>query len=125
MRNPAILAKLRQAREEKLSGEMTGLAFSAIKRLLTDETTPPATVFQAGRWVLEANGFGLAAQTARAKLVDVADKALAEMTAEELEGFVTRTDVFISAQITSQRTVSAPSIECEEVKALSLSDSGE
>lgn len=114
MRNPAILGVVRAAREERLAGQMAHLAFDRIKILMTDEAVPPATAFQAAKWVLEAGGFGLAAQTAAAKLVDPADRDLRDFSADELQEFIERQQAALDAL----RVVSAPSIDVEEVKSL-------
>jgi hypothetical protein len=59
-----------------------------MSRLMEDGASPPAVQFQAARWVLEASGQGLAARIAERGVEP--ERALAEMSLGELEGFIAR-----------------------------------
>ena len=64
-----------------------------MRQLMTDETTPAPVRFQAARWSIEAAGHGQAAQAASAP---AAEKALHEMSVQELEAFISRGESALS-----------------------------
>ena len=88
-RVPAVQAAIHAARAALISGEGARLAWRTMARLMEDGSgSPPAVQFQAARWVLEASGQGLAARIADRGVEP--ERALAEMSLGELEGFIAR-----------------------------------
>ena len=113
LRKPKVAALVREEREVTLSGKLGSMAFKTLENLLTDETTPAATKFAVAKFVIEANGYGLSAQVAKAKLVtDTTDKPLSEYSAAELRELVAAQQAAVDAM----RSVSAPIIEAEVVQ---------
>ena len=111
-RVPAVQAAIGAARSALISGDGARLAWRTMSRLMEDGAgTPPAVQFQAARWVLEASGQGLAARIAERGVEP--ERALAEMSLGELEGFIARG----RAALSGLRSAAAPVVE---VAALSV-----
>jgi hypothetical protein len=81
---------------------------------MEDGGTPPAVQFQAARWVLEAAGQGLAARIAERGVEP--ERALAEMSLGELEGFIARGRSALSAL----RSAAPPALEVPAVPVESV-----
>lgn len=83
MRNPRVLAVIRERRLALLDGDMTSVALDTMKDLMTDkEGTPAATRYKAAEWTLKAGGYG-AQDTQGAQ-----EKDLTDMNADELAAAV-------------------------------------
>lgn len=109
-RNPAVQAEIAKARSALIAGDGARLAWRTMSRLMEDGSgSPPAVQFQAARWVLEASGQGLAARIAERGVEP--ERALAEMSLGELEGFIARG----RAALGSLRSAAAPVVEVAAV----------
>ena len=114
LRVPAVQAEIAKARAALISGDGARLAWRTMARLMEDGAgSPPAVQFQAARWVLEASGQGLAARIAERGVEP--ERALAEMSLGELEGFIARG----RAALSGLRSAAAPVVD---VAALPPSD---
>jgi hypothetical protein len=116
-RNPAVQAEIQKARAALISGDGARLAWSTMSRLMSDTATPPAVQFSAARWVLEASGQGLAARIA--ERVGEPEKALAEMSLGELEGFIARGRAALSGLRSA-----APALEVQAVQVQGEQEGG-
>jgi len=86
LRNPAVVAALKERQAALLSGDLSGVALSTLRAVMTDETAPAAARVSAAKWTLEAAGHGLAAALGSARLgLDIADKPLSALSLSELE----------------------------------------
>ena len=110
VRIPAVQAAIGSARSALISGDGARLAWRTMARLMEDGSgSPPAVQFQAARWVLEASGQGLAARIAERGVEP--ERALAEMSLGELEGFIARG----RAALSGLRSAAAPVVSVEAV----------
>lgn len=89
MRNPAVSAQIRVAMSAKIErGAAKGLRF--MEDAVDDPVMPAPVRFQAAKFLVEAAGYGLAAQALQAKVGGEGEKLLSEMTMGELEDHVKR-----------------------------------
>ena len=106
LRVPAVQAEIAKARAALISGDGARLAWKTMARLMEDGAgSPPAVQFSAARWVLEASGQGLAARIAERGVEP--ERALAEMSLGELEGFIARG----RAALSGLRSAAAPVVD--------------
>jgi phage terminase small subunit len=82
LRNPEIASAIRTGVEQQLA-ELAPAALTAIKRLIEDAQTPPATRLQACRDVLDRAGH-MPPKRAEIKM-DIREKPIERLTREELE----------------------------------------
>lgn len=106
VRLPHVRAALHAARQAAIEGELASLGLRTMRELMTDATTPAPVRFQAAKWSIEAAGHGAAARQAAAGL-PASEKALHEMSVEELEAFIQRGD----AALSGLRRVGGPVID--------------
>ena len=118
-RLPHVQAEIAKARAALISGDGARLAWGTMERLMKDGGTPPAVQFQAARWVLEASGQGLAARIA--ERVGEPEKALAEMSLGELEGFIARGRSALSAL----RSAAPAALEVQAVQVMGADEGAE
>ena len=93
VRLPHVRAALHTARQATIEGELASLGLRTMRQLMVDDATPAPVRFQAARWSIEAAGHGQAAQAASAP---ASEKALHEMSVEELEAFISRGEAALS-----------------------------
>lgn len=79
LRLPHVVKALRQRRIELVEGDLTGLALKTLRDTMTDTGAPRSARLQAAKIVLDLGQFGNGS-----KNKDLKDKAIAEMTEEEL-----------------------------------------
>ena len=110
-KNPAVLLAIREEQAIAVAG-MVGLALGTLKQVMSDTAAPPAARIQAAKWTLEANGFGLAADMAKNRIgaVDIRDKPLNSLSANELEEIVRMAEEQRAAAISAE---SAQSVEVQ------------
>lgn len=112
MQTPAVIAAIRSAREKYIAGPLASKALRCLEQIMGDDGASPGARVQAAKYALDAAGHGLAAQLGAARLgLDNQDKALADMSATELEAFIMRTKANLDGLQTVSRAVTAPVIE--------------
>ena len=85
---PHIRAAVLEEQTRRIHMDGAQLAWETMQRLMSNEETPPQVQYQCARWTLEAAGQGLAARAQRAGQPTPGGKSLHEMTARELEVFI-------------------------------------
>lgn len=89
MRLPHIVASVRQERDKLFCGELAGLAIDVLRDVLNDKENTPAHVrLDASKFVLKVAGH--IEKTQKALALEVPDKAISDMTEEELSGYIER-----------------------------------
>lgn len=87
-RLPHVRAALHAARQSALEGDLASASLRLLRRLLDDDTFPAPVRFQAAKWVLESAGHG--GGGAASGGAPEPERALHEMSVEELEAFIRR-----------------------------------
>lgn len=88
-RLPHVRAAMHAVRQSALEGDLSSASLRLIRRLLDDDSFPAPVRFQAARWVLESAGHG-AHSAGGSGGAPEPERALHEMSVEELEGFIRR-----------------------------------
>ena len=107
-RDPQVQRAVHNYREARLSGPMASKALSCLESVMDDTAAPPAARLQAARWILEAAGHGVAAQSLQLRAGSVvADRPMSDWSLAELEAMVAQRE----GELEGLRPVSARSIE--------------
>ena len=108
--DPNVRRAIHNYREDRLSGPMASKALSCLESVMDDTAAPPAARLQAARWILEAAGHGVAAQSLQLRAGSVvADRPMSDWSLAELEAMVAQRE----GELEGLRPVSARSIEVE------------
>lgn len=108
MRNPAVVEMIRRDYGDSITG-MAGTALETLKEIMQDKAAPSAARVSAAKWVLEGNGFGLAANALFLRAGgDQTGKALSSMSIEELEAMAKVAEAAVEVEIEVVRSSSAP-----------------
>lgn len=113
--DPNIQRAIHNYREARLSGPLASKALSCLESVMDDLAAPPAARLQAARWILEAAGHGVAAQSLQLRAGSVvADKPMHDWSLAELEAMVVQRE----SELEGLRPVSTRSIEVEALQPI-------
>ncbi len=91
--DPQIQRAIFDHRQRRLQGTMASKALACLEGVVDDTAAPPAARIQAAKWILEAAGHGVAAQSLQLRGgLTSADKPMSEWSLAELEEMVRKSE---------------------------------
>lgn len=85
LRKPHIVAAIRKEQERFIDGDLANVALKTLRSIMENEKSPANARVAASRAVLEAAGY-----FSRNKEAELEEKQIMEMTAQELEEYISR-----------------------------------